>query len=275
MNDKKPHIDHFDNSKSTTAKEVLWLVSINVLCFILFMNIDILEALYAFSRRHEKYEIDEIFTVCITLTITLSIFSFRRWHEIRKLSNVVNELATRDALTQLFNRRAIEQLIIQESQRIQREQPAYSLLMLDIDHFKQVNDRYGHKKGDYVLQQLANLLTLHTRNIDAVGRWGGEEFMVLLPDTDSNHALQTAERLRQLVAKHPFGLDEPTTISLGIATSQNDEPYHTLFQRLDKALYQAKNTGRNRTVISPIPSIPPVVDNSYDLAAIRSKKKSH
>jgi diguanylate cyclase (GGDEF)-like protein len=154
-----------------------------------------------------------------------------------------------DALTGLLNRRAFDEALDAEVQRSRRMGEAFSVLMIDVDRFKDINDRHGHAAGDRALQHLGTLLAAHMRDIDRVGRYGGEEFVVLLPATMQPEAVITAERLRQKIqALPPRWQDRPLALSVSIGVSQwrgqgDDVP--SLLARADAALYRAKQAGRN------------------------------
>lgn len=125
----------------------------------------------------------------------------------------------------------------------------FSMLIADLDHFKQVKDQYGHDKGDEVLQFIVNVIKSELRNDDVCGRYGGEEFMILLPNTNKKEAFAVAERIRIKVAQSmsPFG--KPITISIGLSTFPEDgEKTTLLFKKADEAMYKAKQNGRNQTV---------------------------
>jgi two-component system cell cycle response regulator len=162
------------------------------------------------------------------------------------------EMAVTDGLTGLHNRRYLERhLAILVNQAVAREKPM-SVLVLDIDHFKQINDGYGHAVGDDVLREFSNRIRKAVRGIDVACRMGGEEFVIVMPDTDAALSLIVAERLRQKIAHQPFRIPESdnvmeVTVSVGIAslTSAEDTP-ETLLKRADEALYRAKRGGRNR-----------------------------
>jgi diguanylate cyclase (GGDEF)-like protein len=127
-------------------------------------------------------------------------------------------------------------------------------MMLDLDHFKRINDEYGHLIGDQVLQEFAKRCECSVREVDLVGRYGGEELMILLPETDRKTALQVAERLRTTIASTPiqvFGKEISVTVSIGVTTQdENTTDLETLIARADQALYIAKHKGRNRVAIS-------------------------
>ncbi len=167
----------------------------------------------------------------------------------------VQELAMTDALTGIYNRRALFLLGQREVERAKRFGRTLTAIMFDLDHFKRVNDMYGHTVGDQVLAQVARLCQSELRQTDLLGRYGGEEFVALLPETEVPAAWQTAERLRQRVARTPIETARGTiriTISLGVALLSGELPsLENLMERADQALYAAKQAGRNCTRIWP------------------------
>lgn len=152
------------------------------------------------------------------------------------------QLAVRDGLTGLFNRRYFEQLLVSEFARLKRHATAFSLMMVDIDDFKNYNDTKGHPAGDELLRKAADVLRNSVREIDSVCRYGGEEFVITLPQTDKKGSAIVAERLRVQA-----NIYLPTTISIGVATFPDDaQESFELIQKADVALYQAKHTGKNK-----------------------------
>jgi two-component system, cell cycle response regulator len=171
--------------------------------------------------------------------------------ENSRLFERVQNLAIRDSLTGLFNHRHTIELLAREVERAGRYAVGVSALMIDIDHFKTINDQHGHLAGDAVLREVARLLRDALRTVDSVGRYGGEEFLVLLPHTPPDEALRTAERLRRSVEEHAFRAGKRelrVTISVGVATwTQGDVPApEALIREADQALYRAKGRGRNQ-----------------------------
>jgi diguanylate cyclase (GGDEF)-like protein len=155
-------------------------------------------------------------------------------------------MSVTDGLTGLFNRRKIDESIANEVERRSRYGQPLSVVMIDIDHFKRVNDAHGHLKGDLVLLAIADVLRQGVRKIDIIGRWGGEEFLVICPNTDLDGAVAMAENMRQLVqAREVEGIGRATS-SFGVAQLGPDEAAESLVQRVDAALYRAKLGGRNR-----------------------------
>jgi diguanylate cyclase (GGDEF)-like protein len=172
----------------------------------------------------------------------------------------MRQLSTHDELTGLANRRLLRTHMDREIDRARRFQQSFSLLLIDIDHFKYLNDRHGHPTGDAALRAVAALLTNHIRKVDMVARVGGEEFMALLPRTDAQDAAMVAEKLRAAVEGHAFagGADQPSgalTISIGVSelSATDDEHGDSLVTRADQALYAAKHAGRNRVFVNPTP----------------------
>jgi diguanylate cyclase (GGDEF)-like protein len=152
----------------------------------------------------------------------------------------------RVASTGLHNRRKLDEVLNYEIERVHRYGGELSIALLDIDHFKHINDTYGHPAGDRVLATIASILRTGARNIDSVGRWGGEEFLVICPQTDLDGAAALADQLRLRVAGAEFPEVGHKTCSLGVATLARDESVATLLARADAALYRAKQAGRNR-----------------------------
>lgn len=184
----------------------------------------------------------------------------RLMRKIKEAQLKLVELATIDDLTGLYNRRYFYDRFNQEIERARRYQHFLSCLILDLDDFKRVNDTYGHLVGDQVLQEIAQIVRDNCRASDLPARFGGEEFILLLPETDPQGALIIAERLRELIARHeirgPNGLTIGVTASFGVASLSPSElntlgSGEKLIQRADGALYQAKQSGKNQVVIAP------------------------
>ncbi len=187
-----------------------------------------------------------------TLSLSISCSFVLGYIVVMRLVRRLEHLSHHDALTGLLNRRAIEYLLDREDQRLQRFHDPYSVLLVDIDHFKRINDRIGHAAGDTVLVAVARTLQAQAREVDRVARYGGEEFCVLLPHTLHEGAEQAAERLREAVAKISVPWDDEVitvSISVGLACADSPgEPLQSLLRRTDEALYRAKAEGRNRVV---------------------------
>jgi len=173
--------------------------------------------------------------------------------KLQKDQAELEDLSHRDGLTGLDNYREFRRQLGEEAQRSLRYGRPFSLLMLDLDHFKQVNDTYGHLAGDEALRSLAGLIRREVRPVDRIARYGGEEFVIILPETATAGALATAERIRDIVATRPIPVNgdrEVTlTVSIGVVTYPDDaDTEETLVGAADQALYVAKNGGRNRVI---------------------------
>jgi diguanylate cyclase (GGDEF)-like protein len=192
--------------------------------------------------------------VLITIVIgSLVVFT------VNLFQSKMEAMAVVDELTGLFNRRRFYNLFQREIAYAQRYDQPLSLLMIDIDFFKTVNDQYGHPAGDRVIRKLADVMRQEVRAVDVVGRWGGEEFVILLHKTDTQQAYDTAERLREAIAQTQIDIGKKTiqaTVSLGVASAPSGNlDMDEMIKQSDQAMYCAKQTGRNRTCILPAPSI--------------------
>ena len=172
---------------------------------------------------------------------------------LREQSEAFERQAREDGLTGLANRRAFDEALARESGRAVRSDVPLSLALIDIDHFKQVNDSFSHAVGDEVLREIARLMRAHSREVDEVARWGGEEFAVLMPHTQLDQAEAACERLRTAVERNDWASIAPglaVTVSIGIARLTDSEHREKLVSRADDALYRAKQQGRNRVCIA-------------------------
>jgi len=197
------------------------------------------------------------------LTRIKSLLRIKRLHddleqkvlELEKAKAKLRKLAVTDGLTGLFNYRAFRRQLHLEISRSKRFDLPVSLLMMDIDHFKNYNDRFGHPNGDRVLKRFARILRENVREVDCLARYGGEEFALILPGTDKKSAKTAAEKLRRLVERSPFPYAEKlpsgrVTMSVGVTSFPGDtQDEEELIRFSDKALYRAKKGGRNRTVL--------------------------
>lgn len=171
------------------------------------------------------------------------------------------ELATRDNLTGLYNRNYFVDMYSKKIHESLRNKSPLTFILVDIDKFKSINDKYGHLTGDYVLRTLANILREKLRESDVICRWGGEEFLVMCPDTNLERAIFVAEKIRKAVAEYIFKNNIRSTISLGVTQWREDDQAEDVFKRADNSLYLAKLTGRNRTVYEEYVNIDSDIEN--------------
>lgn len=179
-----------------------------------------------------------------------------RLNSALKFSDQQKQLATmamKDGLTDLYNHKLIKELFEREYSKAVREDHSIAFLMIDIDHFKNVNDTYGHTAGDKVIREVAEILHKNARLSDIVGRYGGEEFCMILPGVSDDSVQTICERIRETVEKHTFEVSDDSihiTISIGVCykSPAHSSSYEEMIIQADKALYQAKNSGRNRIV---------------------------
>ncbi|MDQ6975503.1 MAG: diguanylate cyclase [Mariprofundaceae bacterium] len=180
------------------------------------------------------------------LNVDLEKRVYDRTKELHDANKQLEEVAATDALTGLSNRRRLDQTISHELSRASRYSHQCSLIMFDIDHFKSVNDTFGHQIGDDVLVGIAELVKLNIRNADLAGRWGGEEFLIVCSDTDLAAAKTVAEKLRRAVKKHSFPTAGVITASFGVTEFIEGDDAIRMTKRVDEMCYKAKNNGRNR-----------------------------
>ena len=205
------------------------------------------------SVRYEKgidytllYEVLFIFT----LIFIILLFFYRKLYTMnQKLKDSyveIEKLAVTDKLTQLYNRHKIDSMLAYEKKHADRYSTSFGIIILDIDHFKNVNDTYGHNVGDTTLQTFANILLQNTREVDIVGRWGGEEFILIVHHADEKSLVKTAENLRSKIENAKYDVISYLTASLGVTIYQNDEIIDETISRADSALYDSKENGRNK-----------------------------
>jgi diguanylate cyclase (GGDEF)-like protein len=185
--------------------------------------------------------------------------------EIKRINQQLKQQSEQDELTQLFNRHKINQLLKQLEERYLETAENFSIILLDIDHFKKVNDNYGHSIGDRILKLLARTLYEHVREVDSCGRWGGEEFIIICPSANCVEIAPLAERLRQLFNANLYGDGLTVTASFGVACYSRAQSLTQLLQIADSCLYTAKSRGRNQVVLgsdeNQLEMFPPLTAN--------------
>lgn len=210
----------------------------------------------------QKSEMDELISqyskilyvltaILIAAVVLAAIFFLKGLKERRRYERAMLEKANTDPLTGVYNRRRFDEILHWEFERVKRYDLTASLLILDLDHFKKVNDTYGHQAGDDVLIATATKISESLRKSDILGRYGGEEFIALLPETDRENALKTAERLRRVIEASTvsYGVqDIKVTISVGVSylSSEKDLTIEKIIKNADESLYSAKEKGRNQ-----------------------------
>lgn len=168
---------------------------------------------------------------------------------ISRIGRLQQIYATTDKLTGLLNRHAGSHRLSEEYERVLRYGTPFAVILIDIDHFKEINDRYGHVTGDRVLKEIAGLLSSFIRKTDSAVRWGGEEFLLLLPGTNLDNSFAMAQRLKSLLDGHAFFEVHHVTASFGVTTYMSGQALDDILQSVDKALYQAKQNGRNQVAV--------------------------
>ncbi|WP_071625254.1 GGDEF domain-containing protein [Poseidonibacter lekithochrous] len=169
--------------------------------------------------------------------------------ELEEKNKELKRIAITDKLTNIYNRVKLDSKMEAEMNRAQRFGHGFSIIIIDIDYFKEVNDNYGHQIGDCVLIEMANLLKSHVRNTDTLGRWGGEEFLIICPETKEEGVLKLANNLQKTIEENTFSTIGSKTASFGITTYINGDNTNSILKRADDALYKAKTTGRNKVEI--------------------------
>jgi diguanylate cyclase (GGDEF)-like protein len=277
-------LEGFDQARQRVAGDKIedshWKELIAVVCFafigvLLTASIEAYERLYAFTRDYEQYQLDEIVVFFPTfLALGLLLFSLNRIQllrsEIGKRSQLekalresekrYKDLSLIDELTQLYNSRHFYVRLKEEIKRAIRYGHPLSILLADIDNFKKCNDTYGHLQGDEVLSKVGNIICKCLRKTDVACRYGGEEFVVILPETEISAAAKVAERIRKRIKAEIF-YPGPTkadcaTVSVGVAQYSSEENMEDFVKRVDKAMYVAKESGKNRISISGIMETP-------------------
>jgi polar amino acid transport system substrate-binding protein len=198
------------------------------------------------ESSEERWE----YVISIAIFVSLSmIYPFivgkRLIEQQERLTSEIRSFSEVDHLTEMYNRRKITELFDREITRYKRYKYPLSIILIDIDYFKKVNDQFGHNQGDITLKEIASIIKTEARETDYVGRWGGEEFLIICPETDINGVRTLAEKLRNNISEYPFTRVGHKTASFVITTCGNDSSFENMLNHADKALYSAKSAGRN------------------------------
>lgn len=203
------------------------------------------------ESRTERWEYVHSIAIFTFISLLIPLFYGRKLIAQQQILHAkISRIAAEDSLTGLYNRRKINELIQHEIERSERYQKGFSVIIMDIDYFKRVNDRHGHLAGDELLKTLAQILLKTIRHTDEVGRWGGEEFVVLCPETNMEGASLLADKIRQKIEHSTFNDYGKQTASFGIACYQEGDSIDSIISHADEALYMAKNAGRNRIEVN-------------------------
>lgn len=191
--------------------------------------------------------------VAILIISGLLLYCYRVVHShnrrLQQINAKLEKLSHSDQLTGVANRHSLHQRLATEMQNSQLKR-TFSLILIDVDHFKEINDTFGHDVGDCIIQEIAHLLVAMVRQNDLVGRWGGEEFLIICSQTTEHVAAQLAEQIRLQILQHAFSVDSPIIVSIGISEYIAGESIDACIKRADDALYRAKHQGRNQTVLA-------------------------
>jgi chemotaxis family two-component system sensor kinase Cph1 len=183
------------------------------------------------------------------LNVSLDSIVKERTRELEEKNKTLVILSTTDQLTELYNRRHLEHVLEEKIQLSERYKTPLCTIMMDIDHFKSINDNHGHDVGDQVLKSMSESLSESVRVTDTVGRWGGEEFLILAPETDMDSCLNLAERIRIDIQDKTHASINQITASFGISQFKSGDTKNSLIKRSDEGLYKAKEKGRNRVIV--------------------------
>ena len=222
---------------------------VNVLLQLVFLSMFAAIAVYISKIYHTLVAkaIDKVLVEKQNLELSKTLRTLKKTQEdLHNTNRELRYISATDSLSNLYNRRKIEELLYTSCDRAEQYNELFSLILLDIDLFKSINDEYGHPAGDKVIRQISDNLKSNVRDEDAVGRWGGEEFLIICPGLDAQSALKLAERLRQDIQFYYGDHAKIATCSFGVTTWRNGDTATTIVKRVDKALYQSKEAGRNR-----------------------------
>lgn len=226
---------------------VLDLLALMLACVLtggLIFSAGLAEPAWLFVRQHAAWRLESVL-LCLALTWGfLALFAWRRWRDVTRLL----EAAETDALTGLENRRKTLRVLAHEFERAVRYGRPLAVVMFDIDHFKHVNDTFGHPAGDQVLKAVSRRITRKMRATDHFGRWGGEEFLLICPETDEVGASRIAERMRRSIKRRSVGPAGYVTASFGVCAYRGERDYESLVEKADQYLYMAKQGGRDRVM---------------------------
>ncbi len=221
------------------------LVIVGLIVILLFIWLLVFKYIKSRTIDYKAY-VDSENTELVTTNRTLEDRVVQRTEELKEATDQLEELERTDALTDIHNRYSIMKILDAEVDRAKRYGNPLTLFMYDVDHFKRVNDTHGYRAGDDILYNLTKVVKDSLRDIDIVGRYGGEEFLVIMPSTLLSDAADVAQRVCETVSNHKFSQINQLTISIGLVELHKEETMDMLFTRADRLLYKSKDSGRNR-----------------------------
>ncbi|MGB6328328.1 MAG: GGDEF domain-containing protein [Halarcobacter sp.] len=234
---KKAKSFYFENKKLWF--DTLILISLITLTFILFLKYEVSNTVSNFIRDNNL----DVFVATLAISsILMLIFMIKRFIELQKIIKFANT----DPLIGIINRRKGLEYITNEINGLKNSDHSSSLIMYDIDDFKKINDIYGHDVGDYILKELSTIIEDHTRFEDMIIRWGGEEFMVICPNTNLENAIKLTQRFKKCVEDNIFEKKIRITASFGVIELNKNEEFSKQIIKVDKLLYKSKKEGKNR-----------------------------
>ena len=220
--------------------DIVLIVLFNIVFWVFFRDKDLFELLQA-------YQLDKLLPLVFILLISLLYYSIRRWRECVKFTSFAERRASKDALTKLYNRRALESKLLLEWQRFTRYQEAFCLLMIHIDDLKLINDSFGHQEGDRIIIEVSEKLLRNTRKTDSCARWSGSEFLIFCPASELPPVVALAERLRSDIY-HLLKDGVELTASLGVTQAEQHKSLDELLKKVEMQLYKARKSGGNCVV---------------------------
>ena len=231
--------DLLENILATGEPTELWMRTLVVIVFILM----------GFFSRHVLQKHIELDEILLKYQNELEKIIEERTRELSEKAKYFENLASLDPLTNLYNRRKFSEILSYELKRFSRYQTRFSLINIDIDYFKKINDSYGHDVGDLVIKRFSEVLKNNIRTVDSAARWGGEEFLLLIVESDVNIAKTISEKINNVLCQTDFSPVDKVTVSIGITQVADGETNESVITRSDQALYKAKDNGRNRIEI--------------------------
>ena len=224
-------------------KDLRWLLAINALFFIIFAEYDVLEKMIGLVNKHEHWELDELLPLTITLMLSLIIFTYRRLAELGQITRAFEELAKQDPLTHILNRRAGQVILYNAHKLALSKGNGFSLLQLNIDNLKRINDLYGSIVGDDILIHLVKIIQQNLAVNDQLIHWHSDNFLLVLPSS-TNSPYEFANNLRETIAQQLFTTDT-ITCSIGIALWRKGLSLQDMLHNVEDALLDAKAAGKN------------------------------